>query len=1187
VEFWVVYLIVKSESGFETKFIIYSIVICMITEKSVKCKISNKTEITDSVEEDDLIFVRDYYSCYFIQKESELPKLLAEIKGTRKVFCEYPNRKVNIKIDLDMKDEYFVADKTAITKAIIMDIQDRLKALAKIKFDFNDVYTVDSEDKVDEKQSRHITIRLQDACFKSRKDVKYLLEPISRKYSCIDKGLYGDTIIRVPYSDKEKENRRALPSSHKELDELTLFKMNLMSYVTAGQKKCIIELAPEDLAKKIVVKKAPRVCVSALLVELSKIFKLTFVKQYYKNGQLCLYYTDKCICCNEVHSDEKTRIIISCDLDNYFKAVFKCYKPDTASMSMYVDRKEGILGYSTKYLWNIYKDTMNIDNVCAVLKYLGCEGEFPIGFAKMEDIVVDKSIEVKHINKQYLAAGDIDIANYRTILIKSIERTNKTGAILDLFPNGVLPTGFTKVIILASNVGTLSSIHQRCKQDNIVGTCYYKKATAEQICESPIIITTINSCDKLLVDDKLIDLEEAIFWVDELNTSFQYVDSVTVAAKRATVYPIYEALLERCGKVIISDADLNNHSIDIVRSVRGTQKMQILINDWQQVGEDRMRIHVVNNHEAFLRRVGRAVKDGLRFVIMTDSKRMSYILYMRCIYNNWNIEDHDRFNEIAEKLEIQRVHMIKYIDMVTRYNECVDKVNDSRNKMIEIRDDYYSMGLRGKSDLVYCDVPHMNYIKVEKPMGLPQHKDIMVINSENNNTEEILGNLAHYIQDKRIVVMSPSVSIGTNVSFDRIQDAAGNVVDNKDKWFDLKFGYFTGKGPTAEVAQQQLHRVRQTKQQDHYVYIDTRNTYVNAKEASSMIVRKMTDEIIAKGEFKSDCVATRTGEAVVKTFVTKLIIYNRCKKYESNDHFKHVLLATASYRGHEIVLDNTIARVDNSSKMKRTETEFGVLTRQYRADDIIHCALLTTSGYDILRDKRDKTENECKQMEKYQFYKTYEIVGDDKLAISKFYTSDQKHKYFETVNRIKEYFGVIKNNMDAEARKLYNNQLASLKKLLTLIGLKDIWDLTTIKFKSNDMFNITQEEVDKIRGCFRNAGDIARLRGKYTKYNIIYMTGNIMQYLFGADIKINSNRKMVDNVRSYVNTAKITYNSAVIDILTLKSKNTTNERIQQLIGNSRFVLTNIHGRSGKRKDYIKDNYMFVDEKKDAIDGEDY
>ena len=147
-------------------------------------------------------------------------------------------------------------------------------------------------------------------------------------------------------------------------------------------------------------------------------------------------------------------------------------------------------------------------------------------------LLFKNNIDCKKINKPYLELTDLNITEYDTNYLKSIEGTAKSHVICQLIQNYSIDpnnsSGIKKYIIINPNVATLATIKSMCKERKLDVT-YYKKASNDQIRNAKILIITMNSLYKILNDDMLIEnANQTLVWLDELNIIYHYINSSTI-----------------------------------------------------------------------------------------------------------------------------------------------------------------------------------------------------------------------------------------------------------------------------------------------------------------------------------------------------------------------------------------------------------------------------------------------------------------------------------------------------------------------------------------------------------------------------------------------------------------------------------------------------------------------------------
>lgn len=508
---------------------------------------------------------------------------------------------------------------------------------------------------------------------------------------------------------------------------------------------------------------------------MKKIVRLDLYKSYSLSDALhYIFYRDSvCYCCNKKHNRRDGQYFrVETSLNDIIRLVFKCFHNTELSNSFWITRMNPhVKKYSTERLRKRFD--FDDKDVSGLMKYVP-SGIFEIMIHHNVNCI-DK-FPCKKINKEYLSSQDFDFINFDTVLMKSIEGSNKTNGFLDLIKtNELRKINIKKYIIANANVSTLSSIHNECTEKKI-DVVYYEKASVDEIKSARVLLITLNSLHKILDDSGFVSNPKNIMLImDETSVCFKYMKSDTLNKSRHLCAITLEQLIMFSGKLCLIDADLSDITIKIALDIRKKRTM-IIYNQYKHIKPEKVRHYQIKNttNELF-DSVKQSLNDDEKIVILSDSKRLTDMLYIRSCLNIWGSDN----DEVLER-EFSNFSLVK--DM---YN-----TNRKYQKLLDIFEKDTCVHLL-HNDSIFSSI----FIK----------NGVMLINSENNNSSQILRNLNNIIvkNNIRILICSPSLSVGTNI---------------KIKYFDRLFGLFKGKSVDYDIAQQQLNRVRTFKQSMHYIH---------------------------------------------------------------------------------------------------------------------------------------------------------------------------------------------------------------------------------------------------------------------------------------------------------------------------------------------------------------------------------
>jgi hypothetical protein len=917
---------------------------------------------------------------------------------------------------------------------------------------------------------------------------------------------------------------------------------------------------------------------SADIKLLEKLLKLTFIKSYVKSSKYYMYYSDKCVTCRKEHSRRDGQyIIISSTIQDIIRLTFKCFHNVGKFSTIKMTRNNP---YKLIYSDKLLKKQFLINNNKQIKKLMHF---IPIG---THEVIMNEKINdisslnnVHKINKEYLEHTDIDLVNYDTIYIKSIEGTNKSGSICDIIKSDSIPN-IEKFIIINPNVSTLSSIKHACdeKQINYV---YYEGANISEIRGAKVLIITINSLYKILNDDELVDSPNKIcVWLDELNIIFNYIDSDTIKENRLLCYTVLKILIKFCGKLIITDADISKKSIDIIERARVNKHMMVLYNEYINIGDKIRDYHLVNTYNEMLSLIKQSRSNNEKIVIASDSKTITDLLYIRFALSIYGANNNS-YKEDKEELK-------KYMDILTEHKE---------QYRIDIE---YKKIMREYCKLLNKPIPN-EYMSV---IPFNSCNSVMLINSENNNGSNVLSRINEIIIENNIsvLIISPSVSVGSNINI---------------KYFDKIYGIFKESGPIDSVCQQQLNRVRLFNQKDQYLhFINCRGSnnefvddelmerYINDIVQQCKKTSKSKKQIEMLEEGGLDVVYDNNEDKikyVINGFIPSIIAFNRVAIMQSKNNFKYRVLNQIVQRGHRVFIENKsyklVKQTKQLDKISR-KIEKGILDYkvEIKADELEMTPNITKLAAEELIDCVNKRGNKLSKtdklaLDKYFFMKKYRVKSDiDCIVLREFFIEANQKNYYDKVVRLIRFLksDYIEHNIlnNDAINDVNHDKIKAIKELIKLVGFTDFFDKKTIGYiTTNIMDEFTNEKKKYVRMLFLKDNDVGRLRGSSTKFNIIGLLNRILENQFGVNIiSSKPERKQENNKRLYKSFSHIEIDNTVLDYLIMRSCH-NNLLIQKLLvqyPNNKFNRSLIHGKKNSFSSYANKmnnykKYNFIDE----------
>jgi hypothetical protein len=754
-----------------------------------------------------------------------------------------------------------------------------------------------------------------------------------------------------------------------------------------------------------------------------------------------------------------------------------------------------------------------------------------------ENICEVKQYKTTDINKRYLSHTDIDIHQYNTIFVKSIEGTAKSHAILDHIANNTLGDQITKYIIVNPNVSTLSSITDACREKNIA-CAFYKKATKEELNNARVVIISINSLHLLLTDGVTFNgnLNKTMLWIDELTIVYKYFRSDTVEKRRTKVYNMLKTMIKHCKKVVACDADLCDASIKILADIRKDPNQLIIYNRYKHVGEEVRNYHVSNTLNEWMIQIKKSLENGENIYIVSDSKTVTDQLFIRTCLDLWGTVSNKTMKKHLEKLDKSKA------DYKKEWDEHAD--NESDNPF---------------------------------EYKIDANKRVCLINSENHNTPDFLIDLNKIIMENNIQVLiaSPSLSVGTNISIDH---------------FTTLFAVFKGQSVCSEVGQQQLNRCRKFKGRDHYIhFMNCRNSSLlttdqACKEYSEYIAQLIKDEnkvITTSAEFIVDDDGTMT--YTVDPFFSDMMSFQIVKQRLARNNFVYRVLANITQRGFRVFLTNksyksAIRAKQRDKVQKKLETGIKEFNTEMTVDQFIDAKNIDDyTGRELLvRSKTERLEKVDQwALQKYIFKQRYHIKeGVDIDELRELYIATLELDYYRCVINLMKFVTYVPQDDDAvDPNNVFNIAgRRMVKQLLELCGFSGLFDQTTFNYTTTEEIpNFPDNMLKRIRAIFSGDSSVRVYFSKPTWMNVM----NLLSKLIGSQLGIFVVRGKyiqvrVKDTRIRKATFKLNIDPYVLEYTFIKffKKRVLMNLILPIFGNQTFKYESLHGFTGTYSEYV-------------------
>jgi hypothetical protein len=889
------------------------------------------------------------------------------------------------------------------------------------------------------------------------------------------------------------------------------------------------------------------------LKQLSHVFKLNIYKYDIKGSKYYFYYNNRiCFACNSKHATEQY-ISISSNIEHIIMIKFKCFHSSSGSSNtsssscMWITRgAPKNMKFSIIKLKQWFK--FDYDDVDFLFDFIPLGKRWISVYGPLDKIVNCDTIKI--INKQYLDREDIYdlIINFNSIYIKSIERTNKSGSMTLLFKIGEI-YGIERFIVVNPNVATLNSIRASCDAIGLE-VVYYKNASRDAIRSAKVLIITMNSLHKILNDDMLIDdPSKILLWSDELSVTYNYIFSQTIDKTRKQSYTTYGMLVKFSGKCVFTDADITNSKISIVEDLR-KKKSVTLINEYVNVGDRQRNLHVVNTYNWMMKRIEKSLDECENIGIVSDSKKETDKLDVRARFKMWDSLD------------------LKWIEIFKKDLEMKKKIHINNRKYLKM--------------CAQCNIkPTIDFEKVFS------NKDVMLINSENNNKADILRKINEIIIEKdiNILIVSPTLATGTNIHI---------------KHFDRLFGIFHGRSIDSEASQQMLNRIRNLTKKNHYLFFH--NYSSNKAPVEKQMYRDYINNIVERRKkvikvdqndiknIEDNGLQLTIGECgqleyKIDGFLPSICAHVKINTELSRNNFVYRTLANVTARGHHVYLNNKkIKTMVDEKEQDIAEKGVNDMIKKYcndmKTEDFMSTPDISHDYFMVLREKMmfgELSKDEQFMIDRFVFKKRFRIIEDiDDDILRKFFEDATNDGYHDKIIRLIDYLKDEEYNEEEEATIdcLNWSKKNAINQLLKIVGFNDILDINReIEYVTTDpVVGLYNNEINKIRMLFMNDGNCGRLQGKVTKNNIVSLLSRILDYMYGIKIVIiEKKRDTRGKVRVYFAKCKIQFNNTILDYVLLKTVKNSHivKKMVKYHSDYVFFRKDIHGVESNYNNYRK------------------
>jgi hypothetical protein len=331
-------------------------------------------------------------------------------------------------------------------------------------------------------------------------------------------------------------------------------------------------------------------------------------------------------------------------------------------------------------------------------------------------------IPIITVNQEKLNIDIKEFSDNDIILIRSGTATSKTKLIASLSPQIV---GQNDKLLSIVNLINLSreQISTFKKESNTTLLDYQKDV---EFCNETSAVICINSLLKLQQNKENYDLTNKIIFIDEINDLIETLthnDSLDPILNRTYNYLIN--IIKNCKKIILSDATINQNTINFLSSIDNTNKKITLINNTFKKFENIKAIQYKNKLE-FIDKLRTHIKDKKYFLFACDIRGE-----ISSIYSNLKLEfpdqsddfilitSHEEFKLTDTSSQFKNKYVFYSPSITTGVSYINIELKQTQfmymsNKRLITPESFYQMCCRTRNmdELIYhCE--HMNDIKCE------------------------------------------------------------------------------------------------------------------------------------------------------------------------------------------------------------------------------------------------------------------------------------------------------------------------------------------------------------------------------------------------------------------------------------------------------------------------------------------
>ena len=291
-------------------------------------------------------------------------------------------------------------------------------------------------------------------------------------------------------------------------------------------------------------------------------------------------------------------------------------------------------------IWNNIEPFINIDYLTYILKirsFNKYKTYKPL--TNIYNIAIE-NIEIKHLTDMENKLKN-KLPKHKNIIIKSPTGSAKTTLIAQLLSKFKSKEKYNKLqFITITARETLA--HQHIKSFEDIKLISYKQIKENNYDKDMIhnnnISICFNSLFKVIGDYTDEDMNNTIIYLDEITSLLKYIShcSSDVLKNIKLLFYTFLRLIKKCKILILSDAIINDLSIDLINKNRDIKDVFFINNTFKnQVGKE---VFIIKNETEFINKLQDHINNNNYFLFGCDSKTI-----ITDYYNTLKLNNEDKF----------------------------------------------------------------------------------------------------------------------------------------------------------------------------------------------------------------------------------------------------------------------------------------------------------------------------------------------------------------------------------------------------------------------------------------------------------------------------------------------------------------------------------------------------------------